>query len=683
MIVLILATVSAATWTPLPVIDGSSRILSLSTFGDTLLACGAGGCARTTDRGASWITHPQTTLPAVEASFSGSFGLTELEGRVHRSLDGGRQWSAWSQGIPDSLGASIKLLVRGDLAYVSTYSASRDEGATFYSSPCGAYVRTRDAATWTPVETSSLTECDAIAFGPGQTLLRIARPSEGSLTTSRRLERSLDRGRTWDSVLAGVYDLADLGQGILALQLERGDSSLLSLDSGRTWTLRTGYVESRASLDGAVKPYDLDRWIDPRTGATRTFGLDSLERVRHWTRTESVLWASGTHGLFSSVDSGRTWARGDRSFPLEHAPALVTSGVRLHRFGIRGDLAHLSTSLDGGQTWAPIPGTHAVWNAPEVCGQDILAPTETGTLVVTAGQVRVVAGDYTPESIDCAGQSRIGFDGSRLATWTGTEWLPSARSVRGVSDPFDIAATDAGIFFAIDGPSPDRIGVSFLPMGSDSARPGPSLPYVKYIQGSPRGAWVGTAKGLFLCTNAATCTRAPLPGTDSNWSFIGVEVQGPFVFASALPVGPTYDLDFTRSRLFASADSGRTWSSFDLPALVRSFQATSHGILASSFGRGLWLMQDPLFRTTSIGPRLGLRANAPMVRLHGRTLLASGLEASASVRISDASGRIHLDRQLDVREGSASLALESIPQGLLLVQVTTGGRTTARGIVAP
>lgn len=682
MIALILATLSGATWTPLPLVDGSSRILSLSALGDTLLACGAGGCARTSDRGASWIPHPQTALPDVQASFSGSFGLAELEGRVLRSLDGGRQWTPWNDGMPANEGAST-LRVRGNLAYVATYATTRSEGVTSYAPPCGAYVRARDAATWTAVGSSSLTECDAIAFGPGEQLLRIARPPETSPSTNHRLERSLDGGRTWDSVLAGVYGLHDHGRGVLAVQLEASDSSLLSLDSGRTWTFRTSTVEPDASLDGAVKPYFLGRWIDPRTGATRLFGLDSLPRVRHWARTGNVLWASGTHGLFSSVDSGRTWARGDLAFPLEHAPALSTLGARLHRFGIRGDLTRLSTSDDGGQTWSLLPGAHFLFGPPEVCGEVLLGPTRTGTLVVAAGRVRNQESDYTPESIDCAGGSLLGFDGSRLATWSDTGWRPSAKPVRGVSYPFDIAATEAGVFFAIDDSRDDRIGVAFLPAGSDSALLGPSLPYVKAIQGSTRGAWVATARGLFLCTDAATCTRAALPGVDSNWSFLGAEVQGTFVFASALPVGPAYELDFTRSRLFASADSGRTWSSFDLPALSRSFQATSRGILASSYGRGLWLLEDPRFRTTSVGPRSGSRAPSPVLTLHGRTLVASGLEGSASIRILDASGRLLLDRELPVRDGSSSLSLGSAPRGLLLVRVTSGGRTTNRGIVAP
>lgn len=682
MIALFLATALAAPWMLVPHVDGASRILSLSAVGDTLLACGAGGCARTTDRRGLWVAHVQSAMPDIQARFSGSFGLTELEGRIQRSLDGGRTWLPWNQGIPDDQGAT-EFHVRGDVAYIATYTTTRSEGVVSYSSPCGAYVRTRDGAAWTAVGSSSPTECDAIAFGPGEQLLRIARSPMTSPSTNHRLERSLDRGRTWDSVMAGVYGLNDLGQGILTLQLENLDSSLLSVDSGRTWTLRTGYIESDASLDGAVKPYGLGRWIDPRTGATRIFGLDSLSRVRHWERAGNVLWASGSYGLFSSIDSGRSWMRADRAYPLEYAPGLASLGQRVYRSALHGDLVQLGTSEDGGMSWSPLPGFHALLGAPEVCGDDILAPTRTGTLVVAAGQARHLVGDYTPESIDCSGRSRVGYDGDRLAVWSDTGWIPATRNVRGVSYVMDIAATDAGVFLAVDDPLTDRIGVSFVPSGSDSARRGPPLPYVKAIQGSPRGAWVSTARGLFLCTDAANCTRVPLPGIDSNWSFLDAEIQGPFVFASALPVGLTYDLDFSRPRLFASADSGRAWSSFELPALVRSLQATSQGILASSYGRGLWLMQDPMFRTTAIGPRLGQRANAPMVRLHDRTLLASGLEPSGSVRISDASGRILLDRKLEVRDGSASLALESAPQGLLLIQVTTGGRTTTRGIVAP
>lgn len=88
MIALFLATALSAPWMLVPHVDGASRILSLSAVGDTLLACGAGGCARTTDRRGLWVAHVQSAMPDVQARFSGSFGLTELEGRIQRSLDG-------------------------------------------------------------------------------------------------------------------------------------------------------------------------------------------------------------------------------------------------------------------------------------------------------------------------------------------------------------------------------------------------------------------------------------------------------------------------------------------------------------------------------------------------------------------------------------------------------------------
>lgn len=685
MLSLVLALVSSsATWQPLPHIDGSSRIRSLSSRDDTLMACGAGGCASSRDRGATWTAHPTTFLPDVQAASSGLFALTENEGRVFRSLDGGRQWSSWNEGIPDSQGAS-HLVVRGDVAYASTWTMRRSDGVITYTEPCGAFVRTRDAAKWTAVESSPLTECDEIAFGPGKVLLRIARrPAPGSLATIFRLERSTDQGLSWDSVIDHHHGLSDLGQGILAVLEEGTDSTLLSLDSGRTWSFRTGYIASTSSLDGAVKPSGLGRWIDPRTGTTRTFVLDSVPRVRVWARTGNVLWAKGSYGLFSSVDSGRSWSRSDHAFPLEYAPRLLTTTRSLYRVGLLGDQTTFSTSGDGGLGWTSLPGTHSTLVAPEACGDDLLAPTGSGTVVIRGDQVRLVpATSFAPELLDCSGRSHTAFDGTRLAAWSDTGWVPSPTTVRAAAYPLEIAATDNGVFFQVEGILNDREEISFLASGSDSAIRGPVLPYVRSIQGSSRGAWVSTSRGLFLCTDAIHCARAAMPAIDSNWSFLGTDVQGAFVFTSAVPIGADSWVDFSRPRLFASADSGKTWSSFDLPALVRSFQATSQGILASSYGRGLWLLDEPTFHTTSIGPRSGIRSITPLLALRGRTLVASGLIGPTSVRLLDASGRTLLDRELDVRDGTATLTLGSAPSGVLLAQVKSGALIVSQGLVAP
>ena len=53
MLALVLSSLLSASWQPLSV-TGTSGISRLHALGDTLLACGAGGCATTIDAGASW-----------------------------------------------------------------------------------------------------------------------------------------------------------------------------------------------------------------------------------------------------------------------------------------------------------------------------------------------------------------------------------------------------------------------------------------------------------------------------------------------------------------------------------------------------------------------------------------------------------------------------------------------------
>ena len=141
------------------------------------------------------------------------------------------------------------------------------------------------------------------------------------------------------------------------------------------------------------------------------------------------------------------------------------------------------------------------------------------------------------------------------------------------------------------------------------------------------------------------------------------------------------DSDYTRPRLFASADTGKTWTSLDLPGLVLSATATPEGIVANLYGQGLWLLPSDVFRTTSVGPRSG-RAAGPALALRGRILSLTGVAPGTLAQVLDASGRTLVQTSLDVRDGEASLTLPTSARGVLVVRLRSEtGVHTLRAVV--
>lgn len=677
MFALVLSSLLSASWQPLSV-AGSSGISRLHALGDTLVACGAGGCASTADGGTSWARHGAAAAPEMSPVFGSSMSLMELEYAVARSLDQGRTWSPWNEGIAADQTPG-RIAVQGDVAFLSTWTTTRSPGLISTSAPCSWYVRTRTAAKWTWIgSANSGVSCDDIAIGYAGSLWRTAPSHTGNSTIVA--QRSLDQGKTWDSVLIGA-SVRNLGHGTLALESSLEARTVVTTDSGRTWNFLTPGLSVYMDFDGAILPEGSEGWVDLGSARPRVFSEDSLGRVRLWERIGSTLWAYGDYGLFASRDSGRTWTRADRNYPLGLTAGVLWHDDRLLQVAQFSRRQKLLQSLDGGRTWSPLTDWIRGGGALEDCPEGPVTELLTGTLHLVGGQARIVPSETAPSSISCDDSRTLGLDGSTLLSWNGTSWtsLPAKGLARGIS----LATTPQGIFFEINDYENDNIRIDVLLAGTDTVVRTNPMPYVRSLAGSPRGAWVATTRGLFHCTNASDCRREALPGIDSLWSFLPTSVQGPFLFAAGIPYSAALAYDYSRPRLFASADTGRTWTSLEVPGLPLSATATPEGIVANLYGQGLWLLPSDVFRTTSVGPRPA-RAASPALALRGRILSLTGVAPGTVAQVLDASGRTLLQTSLEVRDHQASLALPLSARGIVMVRLRSDAgihtlRTVATG----
>jgi len=679
MLALVLSSLLAAAWQPLAV-AGTNGIYRLHALGDTLLACGTGGCATTADAGASWTRYGTARAPDMIPAFGSSMSLMELDYAVARSLDQGRTWSPWNEGIAADQSPG-RIAVQGDVAFLSTWTTTRIPGLTSTRAPCSWYVRTRTAAQWTLLgSVSTVASCDDIAIGYSGSLWRTNVRLDGEgFSDGTVVQRSTDLGRTWDSVLADAF-VRDLGHGTLALESSGQARTVVTTDSGRTWNLTVPGLSVYLDFDGAILPEGSAGWIDLGTALPRTFSEDSLGRVRQWTRIGSTLWAYGDYGLFASRDSGRSWTRADRNFPLGLASGLLWHDGRLLQVGQFARRQKLLQSLDGGRTWSPLTDWIRGGGRLENCPEGPITRLSTGTLHLTGDQARLVLSDTAPSAISCDASRTLGVDGNTLLSWNGSSW--SSLPAKGLTDAMSLAATPQGVFFEINDWDNDHVRVDVLLAGSDTVVPTNPMPYVHSVAGSPRGAWVGTVRGLFRCTGATDCHREPLPGIDTLWSILPITVQGPFVFAGALPYDALANFDYTRPRLFASADSGKTWTGLEVPGLPMSATATPEGLVANLYGQGLWRLPSDVFRTTSVGPR-PVRAAGPALSARGRILSFTDVAPGTVAQVLDASGRTLLQAPLDVRDGAASLELPTTARGVLMVRLRSEkGAHVLRAVLA-
>lgn len=671
MIPLLLASLISADWQPLPPV-GSSFLKSLYAIGDTLVACGAAGCALAVEQGARWVA-PVNYIPFEGIpSHSGSTFLAPAQ-KVMRSTDMGRTWSAWSDGFPHGMSPE-GVALQGTRAFLSAYKMRQKAGLSIINDTCVWFVRDGESTSWTRLDSAETSYCSGIAIGHDGRLFRSSKKMDAQFATTLLVESSTDLGKSWTPVQTGAY-LKRFHDGTLGMNNYNGDSSMLSLDSGRTWK-RSGYVYTEYYLDGAILAEGSEDWKDLRTGATRTFDLDSLGKVVSWARTGRILWAQGNWGLFSSSDSGKSWKRADRNCPVSSTPSLRWHDGALYANTIQGNRYILARSTDAGKSWKQLTQASRGIGRLESCGDKLMAEEYDGTLVASGETVSVLDMSQSVGAISCLGSKAYGLADGELVSWSGANW--SRFGDVAFKDPMDLAATPAGLFAKIDDWDDYEMRVDFIANGSSVVEAAKIPAYVKGITGSARGAWVSTARGLYRCTDAQHCTAEyPQGAGDSLWSFSAVTIQGPFVLASAIRYGNDLLYDYGEVKLFASSDSGKSWTTFPTPFAIQSAAVTPNGIVANLYGAGLQLLPSDTFRVTGVSPRLPARGAAPSLVARGRILSLSGLMQGARLRVLDASGRLVLDIRPEVRDGSAVAMLPAGASGILFASLESDAKSSS------
>ncbi len=325
-----------------------------------------GGLYRSTDGGDTWLptTRGLTDLEIQQVVFSPTFArdrtvfLTTLDHGLFRSTDGGESWVSLAAGYAtDSYDQKVSHLAlsptfaRDGLIFIGHYGLLRstDGGETWQSTgqPAGRVAfspyfargglilnegrwRSTDGGdTWEPTAVGleqSQYGAQRIFFSPKFTadqtvyiLLRVGGDAPLSL------QRSVDAGRSWQSLLGGLPPDFRLAAAAL---LPTGELSLRSL----------------AGQEVTVAP-DRLKWGRP------TVDMAALELQDLAVAPDGPIFvANSAAGVFKSTDQGRTWIEVD--FPArtnETQPARLALAEDGTLFAAVGPV--IERSFDGGQTW--------------------------------------------------------------------------------------------------------------------------------------------------------------------------------------------------------------------------------------------------------------------------------------------------------------------------------------------
>lgn len=679
---LLVGLVSASTWQPLPAFT-HSNLSSLQSFGDTLLACGTGGCASSSDQGSNWTLLRAPDAISLAPVFSGHDGISQDGHAIHLSRDGGQTWRSWTEGIGSGKMIS-KVDIQGEFAYAAAYDFDFSKNTLPTQDACTWYARRLDAPTWTQLDRRALSRftCAEFHVGAGGRLFRtVDTLLPGERYTDELPQTSSDGGRTWESRdTNGVVSRVTGSRAILKRGHRYSTGMFFSFDTGRTWGAPFPTSSDPVVLDNALRASPSDPWLSLADQHPRRIATDSLGTIRDWARVGTRLWGLGSRGLFFSDDSGTSWHH-----PASPLPLGIGMKLRWHAnalFGIFGN--KVFRSIDEGRSWIQFLDIGDVYEFIP-CGSDLLLSASVRRGGITRyDSIRVFPdGSWdttsTTSTPSCPDASR--WEG--IALVYGKE-AASANARRVVILPLyykygitSKAMVDGGIFLLLTkgGESAYAIDLAFVADGSDSAIVLSTLPGTRgSLVEVPGGALLATERGLFRCTATKGCVPDYLPGTDSLWAMSGI-----FQPSTGALVGVSHRRDssglpdFSRIMLHASRDSGRTWTAIDAPGLISSVALTPTGIVASISYAGLWRLDSDIFRVTGVSNPPSQRSTKPSFEVRGRILSISGASAGAHLRIVDATGRIVLDARPESRDGAVSVALPATAKGILFADLENSG----------
>ena len=505
------------------------------------------GLFRSTDSGETWrglavnSAHDPAGMPIAHLALSPTFADDKLllmsSSTLHRSTDGGAAWT--DTGIPGKLIAFSPAFARDRLVLSDGRWRSADGGQTWQAAAGGLAS--------TSVGAKSLAVSPDFASDQTAYLLL-----EQGFETPPILQRSIDAGRSWQTLLGGL----PLEVEIALVTPLPGGELILTTPTGAELTV------AAADLAWGRPPVDLTH-LDLQGLAIAADG--------------ALFVANSAAGVFKSTDGGGAWT--ETNFParggaVELARLAMAENGPL--FAAVGPV--IARSDDAGGNWTQLSGLPAGFTAASLA----LSPDFGLEQVVIAG------GDYRRNdlirSTDGGESWQVVFAGGEIEG--GSDITALAFSPHFASDGVVYAwLQNSGLLRSTDG------GVSWTLLTGDDDR----FYAVQSLAVAPDGKrlYLGALDGHFLVS----------ADNGQSWQELGDNIPDQRIWSSAIAFGPAGDIFLgTEIGVYRTLDGGQTWlrASDGLP--TRPESSKPQGVRALQFaGGGLYaaLTQGGLFTTVT------------------------------------------------------------------------------------
>jgi photosystem II stability/assembly factor-like uncharacterized protein/DNA-binding beta-propeller fold protein YncE len=551
-----------------------------------------GGLYRSTDGGDTWqpTTRGLTDLEISQIVFSPTFAqdqtifLTTSYGGLFRSTDGGDTW----EGLAGRYAADAGDVQLSHLAVSPDFAADKLLIIAYHT-----LLRSSDGGeTW--IDTGL--PPGEVAFSPDFV--------QDKLILSDGRWRSADGGQSWQPAAAGL----EPNQGVQSLFFsptftvdqtvyivlnQNFDQPLTlqrSVDAGRTWQSLLGGLPANFEITSATILPGGELYLSDQTGQqtfaidpqSLTWGRPTLDLTRLDMQATAVapdgaiFVANSVAGVLKSADEGRTWQ--DTEFPAR------ADETKLAQLALAGDgtlFAATGTVIersdDGGQTWTYLAGMPAGFEITALA----VSPDFANDGIVLAG------GNYAARqllrSADRGQTWQVVFDGSTVEGAADIGVITFSPNFAGDQTAYAwlqygglLRSTNGGQTWTLG--STDKSGdlAQTLALSPDGLR-----------------LYLGTLYGgLYVSEDAG-----------QSWSDLGGNIPGQHTWSSALAFDPANTLFLgTDVGVFRSSDGGQSWASassglpvdpnLGTPAGVRALAFHDNHLYAALTQGGLYVSDD-------------------------------------------------------------------------------------------
>ncbi len=584
---------------------------------------------RSSDNGATW-TAISTALPrnvgeifsvtAVRTTFDTRlYALSNRDG-VFVSTDAGRTWNAFNQGLT---GFALRLEAREMLVDGGTLYLCNRDGV--YSRRIALTPTQPESAAWQPANTGL----------KGQIVNAITKSGDALFvgTEASGAYRSDNGSMTWTSINTGLTNLAVLSLANV------GTTLLLGSEGAGIFTSPRSTVAWEQASNGILSSQILSLTVLNNTLFAATYG----------------------NGIQLSRDGGATWssAKGINNPPQgaqglsAYINKIAAAGNRLFAATYGG----LFASSDGGSTWTAANGTG------------------TGALKDFALTVFDIAQNPANSTLNAATG-----DGVFVSSDEGRTWI---RRANGLDDSVTVhllafkgstmlgGTLESGIFRSTDGGLTWREASKGLSIAALTV-------YDMIVSGNT--IFAATEDGIYTSgDDGRTWTRSSTGLDANNLGMYKLSLQGTTLIATGA------------AGVYRSTNGGASWQ-----AVSQGLTNTSNHALAADntsvyigdFANGAGVWKRPLAQITSVREQTEQAAASLNMRLSPNpstaectlrfTMQQSG---RAIITVFDALGRNVRNEELSaLQSGEQSLRLDvqDVPNGVYIVQISTGAGSVSR-----